>query len=96
MTCQAAGILSNVLTSAIFTLQPCGTPPGVRIQLLQTGGAALVDQVVTSRTVITRTVSFATATITVSVNSTTNSVGISVNHSMINEYLYVDDAYMKL
>ena len=79
VTCQAAGTIGSYLGSVIFTLVPCGTPPGVRLQLLQTSGSALIDQIVTSTTTISRSISIATATITVFVNSTTNTVGIMVH-----------------
>lgn len=78
VTCQAAGALSNYLGSAIFTLDPCSTPPGVRLQLLSTSGPALVDQIITSPTTIRRSFGFVSATITVFVNSTTSTVGILV------------------
>ena len=82
VTCQATGRLTAYVSSAIFTLQPmaCGTPQGVRIQLLPSSGEALVDQTITSPTVINRTLGgIATATMTVFVNSTINTVGISVS-----------------
>ena len=80
VTCQVAGTLGIYLASVVFTLDPCGTPPGVRMQLLSTSGEAVVDQIITSPTVITRSVSIATVTITVFVNSTANSIGISVSY----------------
>jgi hypothetical protein len=79
VSCSVAGTLGSYLGSAIFTLSsPCGAPPGVRFQLLP-----LVDQIITSPTTISRSLSgLATATISVFVNSTTSTVGISVNIRM--------------
>ena len=80
VSCQVAGTLGSYLNSVIFTLSgPCGAPPGVRLQLLPASGSALVDQIVTSPTTISKSVGgFATATINVFVNSTTGTVGILV------------------
>jgi hypothetical protein len=85
VSCSVAGTLSSYLGSAIFTLSsPCGAPPGVRFQLLLTSGSALVDQIITSPTTISRSLSgLATATISVFVNSTTGRVGISVRIQLI-------------
>ena len=100
VSCQVAGtLISSYLSSAIFTLSgPCGAPPGVRLQLLPASGSALVDQIVTSPTTISKSVGgIATATINVFVNSTTGTVGILViRMQLTNNIKFLSNLYLCL
>ena len=80
MTCQAAGnlALGSIISSIIFELKPCEMQPGVNIMILQTTGGTLIDQLITSPTQITRSLSIASANISVFVNSTSTDLGLAV------------------
>lgn len=78
VTCQAAGLLSSYIGSVTFTLRPCEVMPGIEIAVFESGGAAIVDQQITSPTTITQSISFASVSLYVFVNSTASLIGISV------------------
>lgn len=78
VTCQAAGLLSSYIGSVTFTLRPCEAMPGIEMGVFESSGAAIVDQLITSPTTITRRISIASVSIHVFVNSTASSIGISV------------------
>ena len=78
VTCQVAGLLSSYIGSVTFTLRPCEVMSGIEMGIYESGGAAIIDQLITSPTRITHSISFASVTIDVFVNSTASSIGISV------------------
>ncbi len=78
VTCEAAGIISSQLDSITMTLELCETPPGVTIELLK-DGSAIISRLITTPTNITQALnSFVTVSAYVLVNSTHNTLGISV------------------
>ena len=81
MTCQPNGNLATggIVSSIIFELKPCEMPPGVNFTMLQTAGGALIDQLITSPTQITRSLlNIGSTNISVFVNSTSTDLGIAV------------------
>ena len=76
--CQAAGTFANFFGTMTLTLEPCGTTPGVKIDLLQKDGTVAFSELVTAPTVITRDFSTASVTINVFVNGDEKSVELVV------------------
>ena len=76
--CQATGAFANFFGTMTLTLEPCGTNPGVKIDLLQKDGTVVFSELVTAPTVITRDFSTASVTINVFVNGNEKSVELSV------------------
>ena len=85
VTCQPTGLLAGQLDLATIVLSQCEMPPGVVLTLLKDGNA-VVNQLITVPTMITHDAGIATVEANVFVNSTTNSVGILVNISCIQNY----------
>lgn len=79
VSCNAAGIISTQLDSIIITLELCETPPGVTIELLK-DGSTIINQLITTPTNITQSLGFVTVAAYVFVNSTHNTLGISVRN----------------
>ena len=77
VTCEAAGIIGSQLDSVTMTLELCETPPGVMIELLK-DGRAIINQLITTPTNVTQSLGFVTVSAYVFVNSTHNTLGISV------------------
>ena len=77
ITCEANGVVSSQLDSLTMTLVLCETPPGVMIELLK-DGRAIISRLITTPTNVTQSLGFATVSAYVFVNSTHNTLGISV------------------
>ena len=78
VTCEAAGIISSQLDSMIITLKLCETPPGATIELVK-DGSVLINKLITTPTNFTQSLGFVTVSAYVFVNSTHNTIGISVS-----------------
>ena len=79
VTCRGNGALGSQIDSAAIALAPCEVPsPGIIVSLVQ-GGSILVNQLITSQTMIPYDAGIATVNVNVFVNSTANSVGILVS-----------------
>ena len=80
VACEAAGIISSQLDSITVTLELCETQPGVTIELLK-DGSSIISRLITTPTNITQSLSFVTVSAYVFVNSSRNTLGISVIHA---------------
>lgn len=79
VSCRAAGIIALSVDSVIITLKLCEIPgsPGVTIEFLK-NGRALINQTVTAPTNVTKDLGISTVNAYVFVNSTANTLGLSV------------------
>ena len=86
MTCQTAGVITSQLDSVIIHLEPCEAPPGITIQLVK-DNEVIINELITSPTIVTHNLGIATVEAHVFVNSTDSSIGISVGLFTIHTHL---------
>ena len=75
--CSGSGLLSGQVDSAIITLSPCLTMPGIIVKLLK-DGTAVINEQVTGPFRISHNVDFATVGVNLFVNSSSSTIGILV------------------